>query len=412
MNNQKGFIASFIAILILAFMLALAMSISSVILTRHEISENAVKAAQSYYAAEAGIEDSLLRLKETPQMPALNYTIDIDGFTAVVQIPSLIAGSRAIVSQGDFFNRIKKVQAVYALDAEGVSFYYGAQIGAGGLQMANSSRVNGNIFSSGNVTGSGSATIDNDVIIAGNGNNISGMYVKGNVLAYSCSNSTIDGNLTYVLGGTNNCTVGGTTSVQSGEIASQPLPISQIQIDSWKSDAGAGGTIGSVNLSGTQTMSLGPKKIAGDLSISNSAVLTLTGTVYVTGNITISNSARIKLDSSYGALGGVILSDGTITPSNYSAFEGSGQASSYLLVLSTNISNSAITVSNSATGAIFYASAGGIIVSNNFSAREVTGYKLTMSNNATINYESGLADVFFSSGPTGGWSVSSWKEIE
>ena len=157
-------------------------------------------------------------------------------------------------------------------------------------------------------------------------------------------------------------------------------------------------------------MSLGPKKINGNLSISNSAVLTLTGTVHVTGNITISNSAKIKLASSYGSLSGVIIADGTISPSNSSALQGSGKTGSYLLVLSTNTSNSAIAVGNSASGAIFYTSAGGISVSNSFSAREVTGYKLIMSNSATITYESGLANVFFSSGPTGGWKVTDWQE--
>ena len=157
-------------------------------------------------------------------------------------------------------------------------------------------------------------------------------------------------------------------------------------------------------------MSLGPKKITGNLSLSNSAVLTLTGTVHVTGNITISNSAKIKLDSTYGSLSGVILSDGNISSSNSSVLQGSGQAGSYLLVFSTNTSNSAISINNSASGAIFYASAGGITVSNSFSAREVTAYKLIMSNSATITYESGLANVFFSSGPAGGWKVISWEE--
>jgi hypothetical protein len=136
----------------------------------------------------------------------------------------------------------------------------------------------------------------------------------------------------------------------------------------------------------------------------------LTGTVYVTGNITISNSAKIKLDSSYGSLSGIILSDGIISPSNLSTLQGSGQSGSYLLVLSTNTSDTAITVSNNASGAIFYTSAGGITVSNNFSAREVTGYKLIMSNSASITYESGLSNVFFTSGPLAGWKVTSWQE--
>ncbi len=409
-NNQKGFVITLIVFFILLIMISVALSMSSLAFYRQKITNDVVKSTQAYYTAESGIEDSLLRLNNDSQMPPLSYSLTVNNSTADVVIPAIIGGSRSISSQGNNSGLIKTTQVVYAIDAQGVSFHYGAQVGAGGLSMSNSSRIIGSVFSNGNISGSTSTMIDNDVIISGNGNRLDEVHVKGNVLAYSCSNSIIDGNLTYVVGGTNNCTVSGTTSVQSGEIAPQSLPISQSQIDDWKSDAEAGGTTGDISLSGTQTMSLGPKKITGNLSLSNSAVLTLTGTVHVTGNITISNSAKIKLDSTYGSLSGVILSDGNISSSNSSVLQGSGQAGSYLLVFSTNTSNSAISINNSASGAIFYASAGGITVSNSFSAREVTAYKLIMSNSATITYESGLANVFFSSGPAGGWKVISWEE--
>ena len=343
-------------------------------------------------------------------MAPLSYTITINNSTASIDIPAIVGGSRVILSQGTNIGLVKTTQAVYTIDANEASFFYGAQVGEGGLEMANSSSINGSVFSNGNITGSESASIDNDVIIAGNGHSLSGMHVKGNALVYSCVNSVIDGNLTYVTGGTNTCTVTGSTSVQDEEITPQPLPIPQSQIDQWKTTAAAGGTMGSVTLFGTQTLSLGPQKIEGDLSLSNSAVITLTGTVYVTGNITLDQSSKIKLDNSYGSLSGVVLADGIISPGNSSALEGSGKAESYLMILSTNTSSSAITVGNSAQGAIFYTSAGGISVSNIFSAREVTGYKLIMSNNAIINYESGLSNVFFSSGPGGGWKVTDWEE--
>lgn len=410
--SSKGFVASLFTILVLIFMLSIAMSMATLIFNRQKISTNSVASAQSYYTAEAGVEDSLLRLKNDPQMPPLSYTLTINNSTTDVVIPAIIGGSRSISSQGNNNGLIKTTQVVYAIDSQGVSFHYGAQVGDGGLQMSNSSRIIGSVFSNGNVTGSNSATIDNDVIIAGNGHGINGMDVGGSVLAYSCYNSAIIGNLTTVStipADFNTCTYANHYT-QTNEITPQPPSISQNEIDDWKNDAEDGGTISDLTLSGSQTMSLGPKKISGNLSLSNSSILTLTGAVYVTGNITISNSAKIKLDSSYGSLSGVILSDGTISPSNSSTLQGSGQTGSYLLVLSTDTSDSAITVGNSASGAIFYTSAGGVTVSNTFSAREVTGYKLIMSNNATITYESGLANILFSSGPSGGWKVKSWQE--
>lgn len=370
----------------------------------HRISVNKEKALN---IAEAGVEMAIWKLNNQAGYSGESNT-SFGGGTYDISVTTVDSSKKTITvtsyipnNSNSTSSRTIKVNA--NIGTTTISFHYGAQVGAGGLQMSNNSRIVGSVFSGGNITGSGNATITNDVIVSGNGHNISGMDVNGNVLAYTCTNSVIDGNLTYVTGGTNNCSVNGTTSTQSDEIATQPLPISQDQIDTWKGEALAGGTTGNLTLSGSQTMSLGPKKITGDLSISNSAILTLTGPVYVTGNITISNSGKIKLASSYGSLGGVILSDGTINPSNSSMLEGSGQNSSYLLVLSTSASSSAITVSNSASGAIFYANNGGINVSNNFSAREVTGYRLIMNNNATITYESGLADTFFSSGPGGSW---------
>lgn len=371
---------------------------------------NAINREKALNIAEAGVEMALWKLnnqsgytgESNTSFGAGTFNIVVSGVDSNkknITVTSYIPSSIQPVA-----SRIIKVNTI--VGAAVISFHYGAQVGQGGLQMSNNSRINGSVFSNGNIAGFNDATITNDVIVAGNNHSISGMDVEGNVLAYSCSNSNIDGNLTYVTGGTNSCNVGGTTSTQSGEISSQPLPISQTQIDEWKADATAGGISGSINLSGSQTLSLGPKKINGDLTLNNDSVLTLTGAVYVTGNISVNNNAIIKLSSSYGSMNGIIIADGTIIPSNNTALLGSGQTGSHLLVLSTSTSDSAITVNNNATAAIFYTSAGGITVSNNFSAKEVTGYKLIMSNNATITYDSGLANAFFSSGPGGSWEFA------
>lgn len=404
--HQRGFVASLITIVVLIFMLTVAMSLTALIFNRQRISTNTILAAQSYYADEAGIEDSLIRLKNNPQMSALSYTLIVNNATANVTISAIIGGARPISSQGNNNNLIKTTQIVYAIDSQKVSFHYAAQVGAGGLATSNGSRVKGGVFSNGNITGSG--TIDNDVVVAGNGHSIKDVYVGGNVLAYSCLSSASVANLTYVTGGSHTCTVRGATSSQSSEILPQPLPISQSQIDGWKADATAGGASGSVTVSGTQ--SLGPKKITGNLTINNSATLKITGTIYVTGQISLSNNATIKLDSSYGSLGGVILSDGKIDMGENSIASGSGQSGSYLLMLTTNSANDALTLNNNVVGSVFYASAGTINLNNNVQTKEVTGYGIALQNNAVITYESGLINSFFSSGPGGTWKVTSWQE--
>ena len=81
------------------------------------------------------------------------------------------------------------------------------------------------------------------------------------------------------------------------------------------------------------------------------------------------------------------------------------------MLLSTFGPGDAIKLGNKAEGTIFYAPHGVIIAGNNLNLKEATGYGLKGGNDATIPYESGLADLNFSSGPSGGWSIDSWKEV-
>jgi hypothetical protein len=60
---------------------------------------------------------------------------------------------------------------------------------------------------------------------------------------------------------------------------------------------------------------------------------------------------------------------------------------------------------------IIYTNGGTIKIQNNAVLKEVVGYRLEVENDADVVYESGLANVNFSAGPSGGWIVTSWKEI-
>ena len=394
-------------------MLSVALTMSSQIALEQKTATSAVKSTQAYYAAESGIEDALQILRKDPQFLSAtytaDYTLDVNGATAIVNIPIILGGARAVTSQGNNRSMIRKIQTVYKMDSQGVTFYYGVQTGDGGLIMNNGSRVMGNVYSSGNISGSG--TIDNNAVVSGNGNSIQGVHVKGNALAFTCDNATIDGNLTYVTGGSYDTCTYGSLAQQSQPVSEQPLPISDQQITDWKNQFTPEQTIsGDVTLSNNETRHMGPVKIMGSLSLGNKSTLILTGTIYVQGNITFGTNDTIKLDGSYSSLGGVVIADGTIATKTDCTFFGSGQEGSYLLMLSTSILSSAISLKNNSAGAAFYASAGGIDIPNNVSVLEATGYKLTLGNGAEIQQSTGTINIFFSSGPAGGWRVASWSE--
>lgn len=407
--KQKGYIISLVTFLVLIIMSSMAVSMGFLVADMQARITNAKKSTQSYYAAEAGIEDALLYLKKYPQTSSADYDLNVNNATTNVGISSVGGISRSITSQADNAGITKKIRAICNIDnATGASFYYGVQVGEGGLVMKNGSEVMGNVFSGGNVSGSG--LIRNNLIVSGNGHSISGVHVMGNAMAYSClSPAVIDGHLTYVTGGLHTCEATGGESEQSEEISQQPMPIPQETIDEWKQDAENGQVFfTSQTISGTKY--LGPAKINGNLTVNIGATLIVEGTIYVTGSINLQNNATIKLDQSYGPGGGFIVCDGTITINNNNTFLGSGQEGSYLMMVSTSTSDLAIDVLNNAQGVVLYAINGGITVHNNVSLTEATGYKITLLNNAIVQYSSGIVNIYFASGPAGGWKVVSWRE--
>jgi len=214
-------------------------------------------------------------------------------------------------------------------------------------------------------------------------------------------------------------TVGRTKHPSSTDPPPENLPISEGQIADWKTEAAVGDPItGDYTLTNSESDSLGPIKITGNMLIDNNAELTLTGTIWVVGTVTLSNGAKIKLDAGYGSNSGLIVADGKVTVLNGVTFGGSGAADSYIMVLTTNNSldetSPAIDINNNANVVIFYANNGMIKVANNATLKEATGYKLLLLQTASVVYESGLANANFANGPGGVWRIQTktWQEIK
>ncbi|MCR4284224.1 MAG: hypothetical protein NUV64_02835 [Parcubacteria group bacterium] len=203
----------------------------------------------------------------------------------------------------------------------------------------------------------------------------------------------------------------------------QGMPISDANIESWKTDASVGGQVIG-DLSVISNISLGPKEITGNLMMtSNNKILTITGTVYVHGYIDIANGSTIQCDPSYGANSCIVIADSWIHTENNSNFRGSGETGSYLMMLTTSNCdgtsgigcthhNGAVDIHNNASGVIFYAQNGMINLHNGVNVTEIIAYKLRLDNTAVVTYEQGLADLNFSAGPSGAWDIVNWREVE
>ncbi len=219
-------------------------------------------------------------------------------------------------------------------------------------------------------------------------------------------------------------TTPGTGYPNSPDPVPAPMPISDSNINKWKQDAIAGGTI-SGNYAVDSNVSLGPVYITGDLIMNNSnKTLTVTGVIYVGGNLDINNNSTIQCDSSFGSNSCIVVVDGWIHTDNNSNFSGSGSSNSFIMFVTTlncdgsgtqtgcTHHNGAIDIHNDATGAVFYAPYGMVNLHDGVNVTQVTSYKLRADDFATITYDSGLPNANFSSGPSAGWKIYDWKEIK
>lgn len=262
--------------------------------------------------------------------------------------------------------------------------------------------------------------------------------VGGNAYAYKIDNTNIGKDAYYqqlddtvkanTIGIAETCltsTDGTHCHRNSTDQPAQNFPLSDAQIATMEAQAAAGGTVTCSPTCNIGTSTIGPKKYVGDVTITNSAVVTLNGTVWVSGNIIISNGAILKLASSYGSNSGVIIADdpsnpttkGSVTLSNNGDLQGNGTADTYIMVIGMNADPTfvtpAITVANNLTAGILYAQNGLVTISNNAALKEVTAQQLSLSNNASVTYQSGLASIVFTSGPGGAWQIQpkTWQDL-
>ncbi|MEA3398172.1 MAG: pilus assembly PilX N-terminal domain-containing protein [Patescibacteria group bacterium] len=410
LNNQHGAAAIVLTILIMAVMLSVTAVLFTAAINEIKLSSHSVRSAQAYYAAESGLEDTLLRFKNGWNF-STPYQLFVANASTTVNDLGVIGGSRTITSTGENENRIRNMAIIYELISSEVGFHYGAQAGEGGVIIENNCSIDGNIFSNGPIDGQGNHTIAGTVIVAQNGNYIDGAKIGGDAHADVCADSTIDGHL--YSNNITNCTAGTGTSTLASEIATSALPVSDEMIAEWQAEAAMGGTIsGDLNLAGGDNMTIGPKKIDGNLDMRVDAVLNVSGTLWVTGDMTLSQNAIMQLSPAYGGTSGMVITDGDIDLNNSFVARGSGESGSYLLLISTSSNNPAIDISNTIQADILFTNNGWIKINNSTNIREITGYGVHIRNGAGLTYEVGIASAAFSSGPGATWAVSGWREIE
>lgn len=330
---------------------------------------------QAYFYAEAGLEDVILRLKQGDTVTQPIEVVPIGAASSTVIIDEIASGKQA-TALGASGEALRNLQGSVA-SGEGVDFSFGLHVGSIGITMGSGSSVAGSVFTNGSISGSSGSSIVGDAYAAG--------------------------------------TISSPPSVSgTRETGVAPVPLPELDLDYWRTQANINNNPyqGNLTLSGNSN-TIGPRKIVGNLTLSSNALATVTGPIHVTGNLVINSNTDLYLDESFGSAGTMIVVDGTITfDSNAEIYATSANPKGYLLFASASSGTAVDLHSGSVLAALVYAPNGSVDVNSNSGARSIVAKGVTLASNAEIQYEVGLADSRFTTGPGGGFEISGWGEVE
>lgn len=420
--NERGVALMVSLVFFLAVNILFLVGVSAPVFQDIRAARTLYESRSSFAIAEGSVEDVTYRLKTGMKVDTVETLVEGEQ-EATTTVTDIFDG-KDILAVGDVGTHIRKVRTTL-IEGSGVAFNFGVQSDVGGIVLENNSSVRGNVFSNGTVLGSQSNLIKGDAISAGPAGLVDGIHATGTARAHTITDSVIDGDAYYQV--ISDTTVGGTLNPGSADQPTTTLPISDELVAQWEADAAAGGTISSPCPYVIDTdITIGPVKITCDVTFEKSPMVDIAGMIWIMGDLTIRNSPTFRIDSSIVDESVVIIADNPsnrITSSkidldNANDFLGNG-TKSYIMLLSQNESaelggtEPAVIVSNQVEGEVLvYAAHGEVVIRNNASLREVTAYRIRLQNIAEVIYSSGLASTIFTSGPSGGFELSSWREVE
>lgn len=391
-ENRPGAIAILTLLGVTIFGLLVMNSLATAATRESQMGLDDVNTTKTFYAAESGLNVKLYEMAtgNTISMPS------VLGITPTVSITPVGFQNRVQSEARDGTDKVRRVEVSLVTSSGG--FASALQAGSGGIIFTNgSSTVNGSVYSNGNIKNmsGGSSTITGDVTLAG-GSTIIGPI---NVIGHTTLNAPL-------------------TS----------LPITSENIVKWKTDIMSYGNTPLGNTTFNSSATLGWQKIDGNLTVNgNGTILTLTGNIWVTGNVIIKNKAKIIVSNSLGSNSLLLLADdpnginGKINVENNTELKGSGDPSSFLMLVSTNSADApcpngahdavpAIQAANNSDTAIFSAPFGVFdIKAGNINA--AASQLICVENSTTVNYNPAVSSIFIPS-PNTELTVasSSWME--
>jgi Tfp pilus assembly protein PilX len=168
--NQSGAIFA-LSLIVLTTVLVITIVLVSSSFTYKQSSRYSLNDLETVSLAEAGVDKAVAALNQSGGSYNGESETAFGAGSYSVAITNEDASTKKIVATGYIPNKTNpKSQKTIELKVSkgvGIAFNYGVQVGQGGLQMSNSSTVNGSVYSLGNIVMSGSTRITGDAYVAG-----------------------------------------------------------------------------------------------------------------------------------------------------------------------------------------------------------------------------------------------------
>ncbi|MDO8523046.1 MAG: choice-of-anchor R domain-containing protein [bacterium] len=165
-NYKSGQAALIAVIFMMTIMLSAIFGVIGLSLKEARVAGKNYKSRNSFFAAEAGIDDAVYRIKRGKNLSS-SYSVSLNGATADIDVTNISSNERRIVSSGDASGANRSLSAGLVTGTTDVSFFYGVQVGDGGLDMGENTKIAGNVYSNGNIIGENGSAITGSATVAG-----------------------------------------------------------------------------------------------------------------------------------------------------------------------------------------------------------------------------------------------------
>ena len=162
---RGGYAAVTTAIITLVVSLTIVSGLSFFSFQEVSTSRSFTKSVETKYVSESGTEDAVYRLVTGKQLSSGEQLVVGNKGTTTITIDTQ-GNKRFIRSAGASTKSQQNLETRVDINISPTNFAYGAMVGDGGLTMANNARIEGGVYSNGNVTGSTGVVITGDAFVA------------------------------------------------------------------------------------------------------------------------------------------------------------------------------------------------------------------------------------------------------